>query len=428
MTVDLKPWSEVQKVLPPLSTEERAQLRRGVSNGAVKIPILHLPDGRIIDGHHRWELSNHTYPFLEEIDLPEEKAFALALTLNIARRHLSLEQINAIRENVKQDKEIQKELAHQLRQRGMTQADAAAVVGVARKTIDVWEEENITNGKNTNSYIPPDYRVTIPKDHKEVIYDRCQAGQTQAEVAADYKVSQPTISKIVKDVKKRKRAEVERQSLQERGKELAGKELDSIIRLGDFRETAKEIQDDSVDLIFTDPPYDEKSIPLYGSLAEVGARVLKPGGSLICYVGHYALPEILPLMTPHLRFWWTLACDHSGAAARLPGKWVFVHWKPMFWFVKDRRRDDEYIADMVKSKPVDKIAQDWEQSLVEADYYISRLTRSGEFVLDPMCGSGTTCLAALKLDRRTLGIEKEKKRAYVARTRIAEYLAGRTAL
>jgi N6-adenosine-specific RNA methylase IME4/DNA-binding XRE family transcriptional regulator len=210
MTIELKPWSEVQEVLPPLSSREKEQLRRGISNGIVKIPILHLPDGRIIDGHHRWELSNHSYPYLEEVDLPEEKAFALALSLNIARRHLSLEQIKTVQERIKRDKETQKELAHQLRQQGMTQADAATVVGVAQQTIDVWEEENITNTKSSNSYIPPDYRITIPKDHKEVIYDRCQEGETQAEVAADYKVSQPAISKIVNQVKKdHKRQEIQ---------------------------------------------------------------------------------------------------------------------------------------------------------------------------------------------------------------------------
>jgi hypothetical protein len=56
-------------------------------------------------------------------------------------------------------------------------------------------------------------------------------------------------------------------------------------------------------LIFTDPQYAREYIPQPGDLAKFAARVLVDGGSLICYVGHYAIPEVLPLMTPHLRLW-----------------------------------------------------------------------------------------------------------------------------
>src|SRR5437762_10705349 len=48
----------------------------------------------------------------------------------------------------------------------------------------------------------------------------------------------------------------------------------------DFR--TLELPDASVDLIFTDPPYDRDSVPLYGDMANIAARVLRPGGSLLC--------------------------------------------------------------------------------------------------------------------------------------------------
>ena len=58
----------------------------------------------------------------------------------------------------------------------------------------------------------------------------------------------------------------------------------------------KNIPDNSIDLIFTDPPYNEASLSLYGDLAKLAERVLKPGGSLITYVGHYALFKINDLI------------------------------------------------------------------------------------------------------------------------------------
>ena len=55
---------------------------------------------------------------------------------------------------------------------------------------------------------------------------------------------------------------------------------------GDARELAKEIPNESVDLIFTDPPYEASAIPLYKWVSEAAARVLKPSGILLVYLGH----------------------------------------------------------------------------------------------------------------------------------------------
>lgn len=189
---------------------------------------------------------------------------------------------------------------------------------------------------------------------------------------------------------------------------------------GDFCTALNDVADNSVSLIFTDPPYDDESVPLYESLAVHAARVLVDGGSLVTYAGHHALPGIFKLMTPHLRFWWILNLQHRGQSARLPGKCVFVGWKPLLWFVKGGRWNQEFVSDVVPSSPPDKVLHDWEQGTVEAEYLIERLTPVGALVVDPMCGSGTTCLAAAKLGRRCLGIEQDEDRANVARKRLSD--------
>ena len=63
--------------------------------------------------------------------------------------------------------------------------------------------------------------------------------------------------------------------------------------LADFRDVASSIETNSKDLIFTDPPYNEADLPLYRDLGLFANRVLRPGGSLVCYAGHYALPRYL---------------------------------------------------------------------------------------------------------------------------------------
>lgn len=53
-------------------------------------------------------------------------------------------------------------------------------------------------------------------------------------------------------------------------------------------------------------------------------------------------------------------------------------------------------------------------------------TQPGDLVLDPFCGSGTTGVAALRMGRRFIGIEREPHYAAVARERLAAETQGLT--
>jgi len=51
-------------------------------------------------------------------------------------------------------------------------------------------------------------------------------------------------------------------------------------------------------------------------------------------------------------------------------------------------------------------------------YLITLGSREGDVVVDPFVGSGTTCIAAKMLDRKYIGIEKEKDYAIIAKTKV----------
>lgn len=188
----------------------------------------------------------------------------------------------------------------------------------------------------------------------------------------------------------------------------------------DFR--AVPIADSSIDLIFTDPPYDKDSLPLYEDLAKLAARVLKEGGSLVTYVGHHILPDVLDhVKKAGLTYWWILAVKHTGASASVFGKQVFVAWKPLLWFIKgDKPATGEFMSDYIPSQPAEKALHEWEQSPVEAEHVIKPLTYEGMVVLDPFMGSGTTGVAALKLSRRFIGIEVDKETYDRAAAKLAD--------
>jgi 16S rRNA G966 N2-methylase RsmD len=193
--------------------------------------------------------------------------------------------------------------------------------------------------------------------------------------------------------------------------------------LGDFSEKSKEfISDNSIDLAFTDPIYGLQDLPSYENLARLATRVLKDGGSLVTYVGNYAIPQVIHMMeSAGLKYWWTIAVILEGSFARHYPRKISIKWKPLLWLVKsDKPNIIDHISDAINSNRPDKIMHDYEQSTIEAEHVISRLTVENQTVLDPLMGSGTTGVAALKLKRKFMGIEKDAGKFEIASTRLSK--------
>lgn len=185
------------------------------------------------------------------------------------------------------------------------------------------------------------------------------------------------------------------------------------LHVGDFRELSpKVIADESVDLVFTDPPYDDESIPLYEAAAQEAARILKPGGSLISYCGHRQLPTVLPLMAKHLKYYWIGTHVHDGGPmSRMTQFGIIVGFKPLLWFVKDYRADRQaFIGDTVLVRR-EKDTHPWQQAVATAEHFIDGLTSQQGTVVDFFAGGGTTIIAAKNLGRRWMAFEINEKAA-----------------
>ncbi len=198
-------------------------------------------------------------------------------------------------------------------------------------------------------------------------------------------------------------------------KDLDAGEFD--LQFGDMKSLGENVPDSSIDLIFTDPPYNEASLSLYADLARLADRVLKPGGSLITFVGHYALFKINDLIRDNssLIYHWQIIVKHNGSKSRIHPRRIWPYYKPLLWYYKPTIDDKhcptmyEDVADLIESKAVSKDTHKWEQSTIEAEHMIKPLTVEGNIVLDPFMGSGTTGEAALKLKRRFIGIEVDEE-------------------
>ena len=112
------------------------------------------------------------------------------------------------------------------------------------------------------------------------------------------------------------------------------------------------------------------------------------------------------------------SCSYTGNNGRDGFGW-FVEYSPILVMTNgEKRKNNQFTADFVQSQPSNKIYHEWEQSQVESNYYISKLTDVGDVVLDAMMGSGTTGISAYKLKRKFIGIEKDESTFGIAKGRI----------
>ena len=173
----------------------------------------------------------------------------------------------------------------------------------------------------------------------------------------------------------------------------------------DFKQS--KLNEASIDLIFTDPPYEEKWFPNYADLAILASKTLVQNGSLVTYCNQTQIPEIIScVQNAGLTYWHTIAVILQNSFARNFPRRIVYKYKPLLWFVKDKRaKGSDFLSDVIYSKRPDKNLHPWQQSNVEAEHVISRLTTEGQTVLDPMMGSGTTGISAIKQLRKFIGIE-----------------------
>jgi site-specific DNA-methyltransferase (adenine-specific) len=244
---------------------------------------------------------------------------------------------------------------------------------------------------------------------------------------------------------------------------------------GDCRELLKTLDDNSVDLVFTSPPYADNRRSTYGGVRPddyvewflpIGAelfRVLKPTGTFVLNIKEKVVdgerhPYVMQLILEMRKLGWLWTEEFIWHKKNCyPGKWPNRFrdaWERLIQFNKSRKFS--MYQDSVKV-PVGDWAKSRLRSLSETDlardnarngsgfgknvsnwlgretvypsnvlhlstecantghsaafpeelpaWFIRLFTQEGDTVLDPFLGSGTTCRAAKKLNRFSIGME-----------------------
>lgn len=255
-------------------------------------------------------------------------------------------------------------------------------------------------------------------------YKRIELRDT--DLAAQIRSGNATISQAARLLRERDAAERHRA---EREANQHADRYEPELHLADFREVT--LEPESVDAIITDPPYPRKYLGLYGDLAEYAARVLRPGGLLLAMAGQMYLPDVIRQMEEHagesLSYLWFLSVDFAKPSGPVHPRRVLPGFKPILVYSKGKY-EGSYFYDRLPSSQPDKSLHEWAQSEMTFDSLIERFTKTGDAVLDPMVGAGTTGVAALDAKRKFIGIESDPEAFETARRRMAGAGSGEVEL
>lgn len=411
-----------RSLIPPLAPEEYAQLEANIIADGCRDPLVTWNE-TLIDGHNRYAIcQKHGIKFdtLKKGFKDEDEACLWIIDNAFGRRNLPIVTRVELQEKRKQF------IKSRQGERSDLNPEKKCGCGVQMWEVISNTERKcrgcglvLTSVKNFTEVKTPIERLSEKAGVSKPTYIAAKLCLEHADDETKVRLRRNEISvhRVAKDIKEK----LQRDNRAKTRLQTAAKNpMDENIIVGDFRSANGKIADGTVSLIFTDPPYDREASKMLPDLAEFASKKLADGGSLICYVGQTQIPAALDAFRLHLRYWWTIACVHSGRATVMREYGINAGWKAVLWFVKGTRDDNSVMVSDVMSGGEEKTHHDWQQSQSEAEYWIEKLCPKDGIVCDPFLGGGTTAAAAKKLGRNWVGIEKNPATARIASGRVSQ--------
>ena len=222
------------------------------------------------------------------------------------------------------------------------------------------------------------------------------------------------------------------------------------LRQGDCLELMKDIPDNSIDLIVTDPPYRvtsrgsagnsggmlQKKINKQGKVfsfndisckqyAPEFYRILKEGTHCYIMTNHTNLIEMLNVFT-NVGFKF-VKCLIWNKGNKIMGQFYMNQFEYIMFFRKGKAKkinncgtSDILEVPNKKTKINGKNIHDTEKPIDLMKILIENSSKENEIVLDPFMGIGSTGVSCINTNRNFIGIELDEKYFEIAKKRIEE--------
>jgi len=393
-------FHSVADIFPLMSDAEFAALKADIAATELREPIWLHPDGSILDGRNRYRacceigVKPEYRIYSGPLDTPSLVQFVVSL--NMKRRHLDSGQKAFVALEV--ERVLAEAAKQRMREAGQNGADIR------------WGLEIVPNPSTPTLHAAKE-AAKIVGTNAHYITDAKRITEQAPDLAQAVKNGEMKITEAKRELKHREKTEqreVARNALAHieiREVEVSSIEPDTVAkcRIQDVK-----LPPESVDMIFTDPPYHDEHVELYEELARLADQVLKPGAYVMVYAGKMFLPEILSRMTEHLEYVSIFAVFQPFSKAKIMKHNIFENWRPIVTFKKTgRTATKEWSQDVVRGTR-DKEFHDWQQDIQAPMQYIAAYTLPNDTVLDPFCGGGTIPAACKELGRHFIAFDSDE--------------------
>lgn len=208
---------------------------------------------------------------------------------------------------------------------------------------------------------------------------------------------------------------------------------------GDCLEVMKSMDDNSVDMIFTDPPYninkadwDNLQIIPDQYISEF-SRLLKETGSVYICWSCLHLETLLPCFKRYFRLSNIIVWNYRNGVTQRANHNYAMTWEAIVYGVKSKpsanifrnfskfgnNNFDVWEIPVPQSNwKLEKKQHPTQKPIAIVKKAIIASTNENDLVFDPFCGSGTTGVAAVQMGRKFIGIEKNEVYVKMSERRI----------
>lgn len=175
----------------------------------------------------------------------------------------------------------------------------------------------------------------------------------------------------------------------------------------------KGIDDESIDLIFTDPPYGinkkkiagDENIEVYKSSLDDSFRILKNNSFYMTFCGAGQIKKFV-CINPFTYRWMSLLYINNGMVR---GNIGFSAYIVVLIFTKGKAVIKKRIRDVMEistsSKELSARVHPYQKYLPYVRELIEATTNKNDIVFDPFIGSGTVAIACTQLNRKFIGFD-----------------------
>jgi len=203
----------------------------------------------------------------------------------------------------------------------------------------------------------------------------------------------------------------------------------NVIYNEDCLEGMKNLPDNSIDLVITDPPYnanygfdnDNLAETKFYNFAEKWIRQCErvtKNGIIFIVDTRYCLPFY---KIPNIKFHHTYTHFKNNAMRGMPGG--YANKTEIICYTNKKPNKIQEFPNDVWAIPIkaQNISHPTPKPIKLIDVILQKFTNENEIILDPFMGSGTTAVSCLKNNRQFIGYEIKEEYYYESLTRIGKF-------